>query len=115
MHRLLRRAALAVDGGARHVVGKTGDEPARARDVAGLGSDGVDTAEHDVVDCGGIDVDAGHQGPDRVRAEIGRVHSREGSAPAPDGAAHCVDDVGLGHRELLVVVFYRIARATRSW
>ena len=77
VHGLLRRAALAVHGGAGHLVGEAGNEPARARDVARLRSDGVDTAEHDVVDRGRIDVDPVHQRADRMGAEVGRVHARE--------------------------------------
>jgi hypothetical protein len=37
VRRLLRRAALAVDRGAGHLVGQARREPAGARDVAGLG------------------------------------------------------------------------------
>ena len=57
VHGLLRRAALAVDGGAGHVLGEPGHEPRGAGDVAGLAADGVDAAEHDVLD--GARVDAG--------------------------------------------------------
>ena len=98
---LLRRSALAVDGGAGHLVGHARDEPARARDVAGLGTDGVDAAEHDVVDRGRVDVDPIEQRADGVGAEIGGVHVGETAVALPDGRAHGVDDVGLVHGFML--------------
>ncbi len=58
VHRLLRRAALTVDRRARHFVGHAGDEPTCPCDVARLRTDRVDASEHDVVDRGGVDVDA---------------------------------------------------------
>ena len=85
MHGLLRRSALPVDGGSRYFVGHPGDQPARARDVTGLGADGVDATEHDVVDCGRIDVDAIEQGTDGMCAEIGGVNVREPPLRLPTG------------------------------
>ena len=58
MDGLLRRAALAVDGGAGHVLGQAGGQPAGAGDVAGLAADGVDAAEHDVLDRARVDAGA---------------------------------------------------------
>ena len=98
---LLGGAALAVDGGARHVLGQAGREPAGAGDVAGLPADRVDVAEHDVLDRRGVDPRPLDERRERVRPEIGGVHLREPPAAPPDGAAHCVDDVGLGHAGLL--------------
>ena len=77
--------------------GSPADEPARAGDVAGLRADRVDAAEHDVVDRGRVDVGALDQRADRVGAEIGRVHLASPPPRLPDGRAHGVDDVGLGH------------------
>ena len=94
---LLGRAALAVDGGAGHVLGQAGGEPAGAGDVAGLAADGVDAAEHDVLDRGGVDAGPLDEGPERVGAQVGGVHLRQPAAAPPDRGAHCVDDVGLGH------------------
>ena len=94
---LLRRTALAVDGGAGHVLGEAGDQPAGAGDVAGLRADAVDVAEDDVVDRAGVDAGALDERLDRVRAEIGRVDLREPAAAPPDRRADRVDDVGLGH------------------
>ena len=50
MHGLLRRPALPIDGCAGHLFGQTGGKPARAGDVTRLRADGVDAAEHDIVD-----------------------------------------------------------------
>ena len=77
VHRLLRRAALPVHGGARHVVGQPGGEPRGAGDVAGLRPDGVDAAEDHVLDGGGIDARAGHQRGEHGRAQVGGMHPGE--------------------------------------
>ena len=97
MNGLLRRSALPVDRRSRHLVGHPGDEPACARDVAGLRTDGVDAAEDHVVDRRGIDVDTIEQRADGMRAEIGRVDVRERPVALPDRGAHRIDDVGLVH------------------
>jgi hypothetical protein len=55
VHRLLRRAALAVDGDTGDVVGQSGHEPCRTRDVAGLGTDRVATAHDHVLDRTRVD------------------------------------------------------------
>ena len=79
VHGLLRRAALAVDGRAGHLVGEAGGEPAGARDVAGLGADGVDAAEDHVVDGGGIDAGCARRARRmRVGAEVGGVDLARG-------------------------------------
>ena len=74
---LLGGAALAVDGGAGDVLGEPGHQPARAGDVARLGTDGVDAAEHHVLDGAGVDAGAFDQRLDAWRTEVGRVHVRE--------------------------------------
>ena len=73
MDGLLRRTALAVDGGARDVLGEAGHQPAGAGDVTGLRADAVDVAEDDVVDRAGVDPGALDERADRVRAEVGGV------------------------------------------
>ena len=85
VHGLLRRAALAVDGGAGHLVGQAGGEPAGAGDVAGLRADRVDAAEDHVLDRGRIDAGALDQRLERVRAEVGRVHLAQAAAASPTG------------------------------
>ena len=66
VHGLLGGAALAVDGGAGHVLGEAGDQPAGAGDVARLRADAVDVAEHHVVDGGGVDAGPLDERLDRV-------------------------------------------------
>ena len=85
-------AALAVDGGARHVLGQAGHQPAGAGDVAGLRADRVDAAEHDVVDGTRVDAGAVHEGRQRVAAEVGRMDLRQAAAAASDRGAHGIDD-----------------------
>ena len=60
---LLRAAALSIDGGAGHVLGKVGRQPARAGDVARLPADGVDAPVDHVLHRGRVDARAGHQRP----------------------------------------------------
>jgi hypothetical protein len=95
---LLGGAALAVDRGARDVLGEPGGQPAGAGDVAGLAPDRVDAAEHDVLDGGGVDPRALHERAERVGPEVGGVDLAQAPAPAPDGGADGVDDEGFGHR-----------------
>ena len=78
VHGLLRRAALAVDRRARHLLGQAGREPAGAGDVAGLRADRVDAAEDDVLDGRRVDVGALDERLEHVRAEVGRVHAGAG-------------------------------------
>ncbi len=93
MHGLLRRAALPVDRHTGDVIGQTGDEPGRTRDVAGLGADRVAAPHDDVVDGAGVDTGAIHQGAQDVATEVGRVHAGERAATLADRRADGVDDV----------------------
>ena len=97
MHGLLGRAALPVDGDAWHRLGQARREPGGAGDVAGLRADRVHAAEHHVVDGFRIGSGPVQQVPDDVRAQVGRVHAGQSPAAAGDGAAHRVDNEGLGH------------------
>jgi hypothetical protein len=94
---LLGGAALPVDGDAGDLLGQPGGEPAGAGDVAGLRADGVDAAEHDVLDGGRVDLRPVHERGEDVRAEVGGVHAGEPAAPPSHGGADGVDDVCLGH------------------
>jgi len=100
VHGLLARAALPVDGDARHRLGQARGQPRGPGDVAGLGPDRVHAAEYDVVDGAGVGAGPGQQGLDHVRAEIGRVRAGQAAAAAGDRGAHGVDDEGLGHGSL---------------
>ena len=82
MHGLLRRAALTIDRRAGHLVGVARAEPRRARDVAGLGADRVDAAEHHVVDGPGVEARALDERLDDVRAEVCGVRLAEPAAAA---------------------------------
>ena len=95
MHRLLGRAALAVDGHAGDVFGQARRQPAGTGDVAGLRTDGVAAAEDHVLDGAGIDPDARHQGRQDVGAQIGRMDVSQSALLAPDRGADGVDDIGL--------------------
>ena len=57
-HGLLAGPALAVDGGAGDGLGQARRPPGGAGNVAGLRSEGVDAAEHDVLDGRGVDAGA---------------------------------------------------------
>ena len=70
---LLAGPALPVDGGAGHLERETGCEPGGPGDVARLATDGVEAAEHHVVDGRGVDAGALDECGDDVGAEIGGV------------------------------------------
>ena len=93
MHGLLGRAALAVDRHAGHVVGQPGDQPRRARDVAGLRADRVAAADDHVVDGARVDAGALDQRREHVGAEVGGVHRGQRAAALADRGADGVDDV----------------------
>ncbi len=80
-----------------HLLGQPGGQPARAGDVAGLGPDGVEAAEDDVLDGEGVEVVALDDGLQDVGAEVGRVHGRQAPTPLADRRADGVDDVCLRH------------------
>ena len=88
-------------GGAGHVLGQAGGEPAGAGDVAGLAADGVDAAEHHVLDRARVDAGAVDEGAERVGAEVGGVDLAQAAAALPDGRADGVDDEGFGHGVIL--------------
>src|SRR5580693_8747196 len=97
VHRLLGRAALPVDGDAGYRLGQARGQPRGAGDVAGLRAHCIYAAEYDVVDGGRVDLGAGQQCFNDVRAEIGRVRGGQAAAAAGDGSAYSVDNEGLGH------------------
>ena len=75
--RLLRRAALAIDGGGRDRLGEAGAEHGVAPDVDGLGADLHDAAHDHVVDQGGVEVVALDQRLERLGGQVGRVPARQ--------------------------------------
>ncbi len=97
VHRLLRRAALAVDRHAGHVVGESRDEPGRTGDVTGLRADRVAAAHDDVVDGARVDASAIDERLEHVAAEIGGVHLGERTAAAADRRTYGVNDECFSH------------------
>ena len=83
--RLLRRAALAVDGGADHRLGEPGGERRVATHVDGLVADLHDTAHDHVFDQRRVEVVAGDERPQRVRREVDGVHVLELPLRFPSG------------------------------
>ena len=97
VHGLLCRSALAIDRGARDVLGKARREPCGPSDAAGLRSDRVHVAEDDVIDRVRIDACAVHQRLDAVRAKICRMHRAQSPATSAHGSTNGVDDEGFRH------------------
>ena len=97
-----------------HLLGQAGGEPARAGDVAGLRADGVDAAEHDVVDGDRVDAGALDERLERRGAprSAGWTCDEPAAAPA-DRGADGVDDVGLGHGGNLSVLVRDLCRIRR--
>ena len=94
VQRLLRRAALTVHRGARHVQRQAGSEPGGACDVTGQRANGVHAAEDDVVHLGCGHVVALYQRAQHVGAQVGPVHVGERALAAAGGRAQGVDDEG---------------------
>ena len=101
MHRLLTRTTLAIDSHPRHLHRKPRRQPGRACDIARLRPDGIDTPENDVVDTVRVDFGAFEQMSENARPQICRMGGRERAPLFSDCSAHRIDDVCLGHRELL--------------
>ena len=95
--RLLRRAALPVDGDAGHLLGQPGGEPGGAGDVAGLRPDRVDAAEDDVVDGGRVDARPLDQGSGACAPRSAGMGAGQPAAAPADRRADRVDDVGMRH------------------
>ena len=74
MDGLLRRAALAVDGGTGHAHGHAGGEPRGAGNVARQRANGVYTAKNHVVVVFCRNAVALHQGLDHMRTQVGAMH-----------------------------------------
>ena len=96
VHRLLRRAALAVYRGARHVFGQPSDHPRRARNVAGQRAYGVDAAVDHIIHRTRVDTRAFHQRAQRMGAEVCRVNACKRAFLLADRRADGIDDIGLG-------------------
>ena len=101
MERLLRRAALAVDRHGGNAVGQQRGQHHVAADVEALLADLADAADDDVVDRRGVDAGARGEGIEDFRAHIGRMPIAKRAAALAAGGAHCFDDIGFGHGDLL--------------
>ena len=84
VHGLLRRAALAIERHAGHVLGQTGCEPARPG-MHPIGAHRVDVAEHDIID--GVRIDAGtlDERGNGMRADVGGMDLRQAASRRPTG------------------------------
>ena len=95
--RLLRGAALPVDGHAWHVLRQAGRQPGVPRDVNRLRADLRDAAHDHIFDRRRVDPGACDQFPQHVRCEVGGVDRREATVPLANGASNRPDDVCLRH------------------
>ena len=94
---LLGRAALAVDGGGRHLVGKALAQPRGAGHVGGLLPRLGHATSHDLLDVAGVDPGPLDQFDLGIAEELGGVEPGHPSVPLPDRSTHCFDDHWLGH------------------
>ena len=97
MHRLLRAAALPVNGGAGNAHRHAGSQPTGAGDVARQGADGVDATENHIVIFSRGDFIALDNALDHMGAEIGAMDLGERAIAPPGGRAQGINDIGLGH------------------
>src|SRR5439155_15242777 len=105
--RLLRGAALPVDGGAHHRLGEAGGQGGVAPDVERLLADLHHAAHDHVLHEGGIEVVAADEGPEGLRGEINRVRVLQLAVPATNGRPDGVDDDGGRHVSAPIVVLDR--------
>ena len=98
--RLLRRSALAVDGGGRNAFRQLGGQHRAAGDVVGLLAGLTDAAHDHVLDQGGIRAGAGDEPVQYFAGEVGRVPARHAAALAASGGAGGGDDIGFSHGQL---------------
>src|SRR3954471_4235308 len=98
------------------MVGQSGDQPGRTRDVSGLRADRVAAAHDDVVDGSRVDAGAVDQRLQHVAAEVGRVHAGERAAALADRRTYGVDDV-CGRKSHEVIPSRRMVRywSATSW
>ena len=95
---LLGRPALAVDGRPGNGVGEPGGQGGVAADVHGLLAHGHGATHDDVLDQGGVEVVALHQGLQGCGGEVDGMPARQLAVATSHRGADCVDDHGIGHR-----------------
>src|SRR3546814_13612023 len=108
MQRLLRRAALPVDGNGGNAVGKPGGEHHVAADMKALLADLADTADDHILDRLRVTVRAVDQRVQPLGAKIGRAPVLERTPAATAGGPPGFDDIGFRQWRLPW-------RATRRW
>ena len=101
MHRLLRRAALTVDGGRRHFFGPAGGQHSVAADIERLLTNLHDAAHDDVVNYRRVEAIALFEGFENVCCEVNRVLILQLAVALASRCADGVDDDCFTH-----VVFF---------
>jgi hypothetical protein len=81
---LLRRTAPAVDRDTGNVFGKPGDQPRRPGKASTLWADGVDVADHHIVDLSRVDPGAFDESLHHPGAEVGWVEVGETAVTSAD-------------------------------
>jgi len=94
---LLRGSALTVHRRGADRLREPGREHGVAAYVQALGPDLHDAAHDDVLDQGGVEVVALHQGLQRLRGQVSRVPSRQLAVALSSGGADGIHDDGAGH------------------
>ena len=92
VRRLLRRAALAVDGRRRDLEREPGAQPRGAGDVERLLADLAHAAADDLADLERVDAGPLDRGPLHEAEQVGGVHGGERAVAAPERRAHGLDD-----------------------
>ena len=97
VHRLLRRPALPVHGGARHMLRQASHHPRGSRDVAGQRAHGIDATVDHIIHGARVDARTVHERAQRVGTEVRRVNARQRTLLLADRRADRVDDIGFSH------------------
>ena len=74
-----------------------GGEHGVAADIAGLVADLRDAAPYDVIDDGGVDARALHQGGENEGGQVGGMHLRQPAVALADRRANRFDDDRFTH------------------
>ena len=110
MHRLLRRAALTVDGGRRNFFGPAGGQHGVASNVERLLTDLHDAAHDDVVNHGRVEAVALFEGLQHVCCEVDGVLILQLAVALATRGADGIDDHCFSH-----VVFFLCRGPLGAW
>ena len=97
LHRLLRAAALPVDGDGGYALRQLRCEHRVARERKCLLAGLRDATEDHILDAGGVDAGALQNGIQNFGRKVGRMPAGEPAVAAPSRGTHRIDDISFRH------------------